>query len=92
MPEDNFFDLGGHSILAAQFAVELESQTDGRIELNTLFEHPVLKDFIDSILINRAGLNKQSDSQLPSLTQLSTWQKAITRQLALLYGGNSHKL
>ena len=69
-PEDNFFDLGGHSILAAQFVAELNSQTEGRIELSTLFEHPILKDFIDTILIRRTGLNKRPDLQPPSLTQL----------------------
>lgn len=70
-PEDNFFDLGGHSILAAQFVVELARQTDEHIELSTLFEHPILRDLVDNLVIRQSGASQHADHQSSSRAQLS---------------------
>ncbi|QQS35339.1 MAG: amino acid adenylation domain-containing protein [Ignavibacteriales bacterium] len=41
---DNFFEIGGHSILAAQMFNELEKLTGIRLPLVTLFEHQTISE------------------------------------------------
>ncbi|MFF2351492.1 amino acid adenylation domain-containing protein [Kitasatospora sp. NPDC058115] len=40
----HFFEVGGHSLLAARLAAWLEPRLGGRPPLRTLFQHPVLAD------------------------------------------------
>ena len=43
--DDNFFDLGGHSLTVIQMLARLERVLNREIELRAMFEFPVLKDF-----------------------------------------------
>ena len=43
--DDNFFDLGGHSLTSIQMLARLEKVFNREIELRAIFEFPVLKDF-----------------------------------------------
>ena len=43
--DDNFFDLGGHSLTSIQMLARLEKVFNREIELTAIFEFPVLKDF-----------------------------------------------
>jgi len=43
--EDNFFDLGGHSLKAARIVSGILTQTGYKVPISMLFEHPVLRDF-----------------------------------------------
>jgi amino acid adenylation domain-containing protein len=40
---DNFFQLGGHSIIAVQTMVLVEKRTGQRLPIATLFEHPTIQ-------------------------------------------------
>ncbi len=40
---DNFFHLGGHSIIAVQIMVQIEAATGQRLPIATLFEHPTIQ-------------------------------------------------
>jgi hypothetical protein len=40
--EDNFFDLGGHSLLLAQVHGQLSQTFNGRLPLIKLLEHPTV--------------------------------------------------
>ena len=42
--EENFFLLGGHSMLGAQLIVRLEDLFDVKITLRYLFDHPTLAE------------------------------------------------
>ena len=44
-PEDSFFDLGGHSILATRMIFELRKRLAIDVPLNTIFKHPTIKGF-----------------------------------------------
>ena len=41
--EDNFFDIGGHSLLAVQIITRIESRTGKKFPITILFEHPTIK-------------------------------------------------
>jgi acyl carrier protein len=41
--DDNFFDLGGHSLLMTQVHVLLEEQFPGRARLSELFQYPTVR-------------------------------------------------
>ncbi len=43
--DDNFFDLGGHSLTSIQMLARVEKVFNREIELTAIFEFPVLKDF-----------------------------------------------
>ncbi|MEV0189675.1 condensation domain-containing protein [Kitasatospora purpeofusca] len=43
-PDSHFFEVGGHSLLAARLAAWLEPRLGNRPPLRTLFQHPVLAD------------------------------------------------
>lgn len=47
--DDNFFDIGGHSILAAQMFTELEKVTGKRIPLATLFKAQTIAELANVI-------------------------------------------
>jgi amino acid adenylation domain-containing protein len=50
--EDNFFDLGGDSLLAAKMAVRLSEQLGIQVSLARFYEHPVLADFARSLNVS----------------------------------------
>lgn len=39
-PDDDFFDLGGHSMAAARIAQRVEDLTDVRLPVPLVFDHP----------------------------------------------------
>jgi acyl carrier protein len=45
----NFFLLGGHSMLGAQLIVRLEKLFDVEITLRFLFDHPTLAEIADEV-------------------------------------------
>ncbi len=47
--EDNFFDIGGHSLLAARMMTEIESQFNTSIPLVTLLEKPTIRELTKAI-------------------------------------------
>ncbi|TVY92312.1 L-2-aminoadipate reductase large subunit [Lachnellula willkommii] len=56
-PENDFFDLGGHSILAQQMLLHIRRETGASISINTLYEYPSL-----------AGFSAQVDKKLSPAT------------------------
>ncbi|WP_050021678.1 non-ribosomal peptide synthetase [Chryseobacterium sp. P1-3] len=50
---DNFFDIGGNSLLVAVVAVALQRKLDMKVYLRDIYQYPVLQD-LSEVLINRA--------------------------------------
>src|SRR5690606_226928 len=46
---DNFFQLGGHSLIAIQFMMHLEKETGKRLPLSTLFEYGSLHQIVELV-------------------------------------------
>ncbi|KAG7801994.1 hypothetical protein KL944_003062 [Ogataea haglerorum] len=59
-PDDSFFDLGGHSILATRMIFELRKQLAVDIPLGAIFKHPTLAAFAAEI----DGLKKDDGFEL----------------------------
>jgi acyl carrier protein len=49
LPEDNFFDLGGHSVLATMLARQIRKNFDVVIPMRTIFEAATLADLADVV-------------------------------------------
>ncbi|WP_438290610.1 acyl carrier protein [Streptomyces sp. HUAS TT7] len=48
-PEDNFFDLGGESLVAAKILALVEREYGLEAELHLLFNNPTIEEFVDAV-------------------------------------------
>jgi thioesterase domain-containing protein/acyl carrier protein len=67
--EDNFFEIGGHSILSVTLFSKIESKFKIQLDLSMLFDYPtiaLISDIIDKKILNNQLLSKQNQS-LPKL-------------------------
>lgn len=63
--QNDFFDLGGHSILAQQMLLDIRKATGADVSINTLYEHPNLGGFsvqVEKQLGRLKGVNGESDN------------------------------
>ena len=47
-PDDNFFALGGDSILVTIMVLQVEEQFDIMVSADLVFDHPTLRGFVDA--------------------------------------------
>jgi thioesterase domain-containing protein len=66
---DNFFDLGGYSLLATQLFAVIEAETGRRIPVATLFEAPTVASLADVI---RQGASPSAWTSLVPIQPLGT--------------------
>jgi amino acid adenylation domain-containing protein len=59
--DDDFFEIGGHSLLAFQTALEIERETGQNVEVATIFEHPRVRD-LSGALRSAGGIRKATTS------------------------------
>ncbi|KAI6361410.1 hypothetical protein MCOR25_006506 [Pyricularia grisea] len=62
-PDDHFFDLGGHSILAQQMLLDVRKQMGANVSINTLYENPTLGAFSRQIDNHLGAANGANTSQ-----------------------------
>ncbi|HCW85187.1 MAG TPA: peptide synthetase [Rhodobacteraceae bacterium] len=63
-PNDNFFDIGGHSLLAVQAHREIRSQLGAKVSITDIFRFPVLSALAERV----AGSGGQSVTAVEKLT------------------------
>ncbi|KSU86850.1 MULTISPECIES: non-ribosomal peptide synthetase [Priestia] len=56
---DNFFNLGGHSLLVTRLMSRIEEVFEVRLSLRYIFENPTIKDIVNEI--NRIELEKEEE-------------------------------
>jgi len=69
--EDNFFDLGGHSLLGAQLTLELQNTFKVKVDIALLFAHPTVAD-LSQVLLNRQVENSDEDQLAAQLDRLES--------------------
>jgi hypothetical protein len=76
---DNFFRIGGHSLLAAQLATRMSESFKVDIPLRRMFEVPTIAQLAEAIdqAVQSAGVNGASSNLLPAI-------KKMARKAALL--------
>jgi amino acid adenylation domain-containing protein len=76
---DNFFRIGGHSLLAAQLATRMRESFKVDIPLRRMFEVPTIAQLAEAIdqAVQSAGVNGASSNLLPAI-------KKMARKAALL--------
>jgi thioesterase domain-containing protein/acyl carrier protein len=80
---DDFFELGGHSLLAVQVMDRLEKETQVRLPLSVLFEHPTVEK-LGALLQERATI-----SWTPLVAIRS---KGAKPPIYIVHGAGSHVL
>jgi len=78
--EHNFFEVGGHSLLAVQLLARIECELSVELSLRAVFEHPVIADLaqvIDNLLLG--SLNVESQRLLDEIEALT--EEDVIRQL-----------
>jgi amino acid adenylation domain-containing protein len=48
-PRDNFFEIGGHSLLAATMVSQIRDLFGVRVDLQSVFSHPILSEFAATV-------------------------------------------
>ncbi|KAI9762933.1 MAG: putative NRPS-like protein biosynthetic cluster [Geoglossum simile] len=79
-PQNDFFDLGGHSILAQQMLLDIRRETGANVSINTLYEYPSLASFSAQVSrrlgrtngVNGSGIGEKGKDPVyaESLTEL----------------------
>lgn len=82
MPEvsrhDNFFRLGGHSLLGAQLIAEIQRTYDVELSLRSLFDHPTVAGIASEIeRLIHAHLSMMSDDEAQRLLESSSSQGSV---------------
>ncbi len=79
--QDNFFDLGGHSLLVFRVMNRIAELFDSDLSLAILFAAPTFADFVDTVLENLAG--KENIEQISRLVlELAAAQDVEDQQVS----------
>ncbi|MCG8312645.1 MAG: amino acid adenylation domain-containing protein [Pseudomonadales bacterium] len=73
----NFFDLGGHSLMAARLLARIEQLFDTKLNLKALFEHPTIGQFATFI---------ENESSKSNQVIIKPWNRNKIDHLPLSYG------
>jgi amino acid adenylation domain-containing protein len=65
---DNFFDIGGHSLLAVRLVSRVREHYGDDIPLRLIFEHPTIASLVDAL--NATNIQGASAAAIPSLSRV----------------------
>ncbi|KAL9638561.1 MAG: hypothetical protein Q9164_001483 [Protoblastenia rupestris] len=87
-PQNDFFDLGGHSISAQQMLLDIRRETGAKVSINTLYEHPSLAGFsaqLDRQLRPTNGVNSNGVGAQEGVTAYAQSLDELLAQLPTTY-------
>ncbi len=94
MIDDDFFDLGGHSMLAVDLMNRIEQKTGKLLQLTAIFRHPILRNFAallaDEVIEETGGLidgKEHSSNAVTPIIQLPTIESQREIWLGSSLGG-----
>ncbi len=88
-PSDNFFDIGGHSLLAVQAHREIRAQLGAKVSITDIFRFPVLSALAERVAASGAQAKsvqapeKQTDVTQPTNTRASGRADAMSKRRAM---------
>jgi len=93
---DNFFDLGGHSLLGAQLTLELQNTFKVKVDIALLFAHPTVAELshallsrqletsdMDQLAIQLDRLESMTDEEVEALLASGNLSPALLEALGL---------
>lgn len=94
--DDNFFDLGGHSLLGAQLTAEIQQKFKTPVDMSMLFSHPTVAALSKALLQNQVSdsdedllaqqldqLEQMSDEEVQALLERKDLPAALAKALGL---------
>ena len=85
-PTDNFFDIGGHSLLAVQAHREIRAQLDAKVSITDIFRFPVLSALAERVASSggqSAPTKTSASSEAPSNTRATSRVDAMNKRRAM---------
>jgi len=76
--DDNFFNLGGHSLMGAQLIARVKQTFDVELPLRSLFDHPTIREIsaeIDTLL--QVKLNTMSEEEARRILETSQAESSL---------------
>ena len=90
-PDDSFFDIGGHSILAQQMLFKVNHKWPGlNINMSVIFQNPTLKGF--AAHIQRRTTNGESNGQVDAEVDYAADAKSLLNALPASFPSADTKL
>jgi len=81
-PDDSFFDIGGHSILAQQMLFKINRKwADLKINMSVIFQNPTLKGFAAQIDARTSPTNGQANGHAEAVEDYEADAKALVETL-----------
>ena len=80
--DDNFFDIGGHSLLVVEVLAGLREHIDKPIKMTDMFRFPTIRQFSNYLSADDEPSKKLSDSQDRAVARKSARKTAINRRRA----------
>lgn len=76
--DDNFFNLGGHSLMGAQLIARVKQTFDVELPLRSLFDHPTIREISSEIgSLIQAKLNAISDEEARRILETSPAESSL---------------
>jgi len=76
--DDNFFNLGGHSLMGAQLIATVKQTFDVELPLRSLFDHPTIREISSEIgSLIQAKLNAISDEEARRILETSPAESSL---------------
>lgn len=92
-PDDSFFDIGGHSILAQQMLFKVNRKWAGiNINMSVIFQNPTLKAFAAQIQRRTSATNGEVNGELDSVEDYAADAKALLKNLPSTFPSYNTKI
>jgi L-aminoadipate-semialdehyde dehydrogenase len=89
-PDDSFFDIGGHSILAQQMLFKINRKWTGQnISMSVIFQNPTLKTFASQIERRTSATNGEANGHADAVEDYAADAKTLAKTLPSSFPSDS---